>query len=99
MRVWHESVSPKSAEALVFDAAEVGEPNLGHIVETRLVQSALLDVAEQAGVQIVGAEFASLSINEDDVHIETTSGALATRLVVGADGAHSAVRASIGRVT
>jgi 2-octaprenylphenol hydroxylase len=96
MRVWHESVSPKSAEALVFDAAEVGEANLGHIVETRLVQSSLLDAAEQAGVQIVPAELASLTINEDDVHMETTSGALSARLVVGADGAQSAVRASIG---
>jgi 2-octaprenylphenol hydroxylase len=96
MRVWHESVSPRSAESLVFDAAEVGEPNLGHIVETRLVQSALLDAAEQAGVQVVQAELVSVSINEDDVHIETTSGALTARLIVGADGAQSAVRASIG---
>ena len=96
MRVWHESVSSDSAEALVFDAAEVGEPNLGHIVETRLVQSALLDAAEEAGVQVVAAEFASLSINEDDVRIETTAGSLSARLVIGADGAQSAVRASIG---
>jgi 2-octaprenylphenol hydroxylase len=96
MRVWHESVAPASAEALVFDAAEVGEPNLGHIVETRLVQSALLDAAAEAGAQVIAAEFASLSIAEDEVHVETSAGALATRLVVGADGAQSAVRAAIG---
>ena len=46
MRVWHESVAPTSAEALVFDAADVAEPNLGHIIETRLVQASLLDAAE-----------------------------------------------------
>ncbi|MEJ1965842.1 MAG: FAD-dependent monooxygenase [Gammaproteobacteria bacterium] len=96
MRVWHESVAPTSAEALVFDAAEVGEPNLGHIIETRLVQSALLDAAEEAGVQVIPAELASLSIDEDEVRIETSSGPLVARLVVGADGAHSAVRAAVG---
>ncbi len=98
MRVWHESVAPTSAEALVFDAADVGEPNLGHIIETRLVQSALLNAAEQAGAQVLQAEFASLSIGEDQVHVETSAGPLTARLVVGADGAHSAVRAAVGVV-
>jgi 2-octaprenylphenol hydroxylase len=96
MRVWHESVAPTSGEALVFDAAEVGEPNLGHIVETRLVQSALLDAVVEAGAQVVEAEFASLSIAEDQVHVETSGGALSTRLIVGADGGESAVRAAVG---
>ena len=42
MRIWHESVAPESAAALVFDAADVGEPNLGYILENRLLQAALL---------------------------------------------------------
>src|SRR5262249_33927457 len=48
MRVWHESVAPRSEQALVFDAAEAGEPNLGYIVESRLLQAATLDAAEEA---------------------------------------------------
>jgi 2-octaprenylphenol hydroxylase len=96
MRVWHEHVAPTSPDALVFDAAEVGEPNLGYIIETRLVQSALLDAAEQAGARVVAAELASLTIGEDDVHVETSAGALSARLVIGADGAQSAVRAAVG---
>ena len=96
MRVWHESVAPAAPEALVFDAAEVGEPNLGHIIETRLVQNALLDAAEQAGVRILQAELRLLHIDEDHVHVETSDGALRARLVVGADGAQSAVRAAVG---
>lgn len=94
MRVWHQSVG--SAEALVFDAAEVGEPNLGHIIETRLVQSALLDAAEQAGAQVIAAELSSLTIGEDAVQVETSTGPFAARLVIGADGASSAVRAAVG---
>ena len=96
MRVWHESVAPTASDALVFDAAEVGEPNLGYIIETRLVQHALLEAAEALGVSVLQGELASLSIGEDHVHIETTNGALKTKLVVGADGAQSAVRAAVG---
>ncbi|HEV7716626.1 MAG TPA: FAD-dependent monooxygenase [Steroidobacteraceae bacterium] len=115
MRVWHESVAPTSADALVFDAAEVGEPNLGYIIETRLVQNALLDAAEEAGALVVRAEFRGLSIGEDYVRVDTIGGGgsdsttdavadttggsaavLNARLVVGADGAQSAVRAAVG---
>jgi 2-octaprenylphenol hydroxylase len=96
MRVWHESVAPAAPEALVFDAAEVGEPNLGHIIETRLVQNALLEAAESAGVRILQAELRSLHIEEAHVQVETTGGALRAKLVVGADGAQSAVRAAVG---
>ena len=75
MRVWHESASPTSADALVFDAAEVGEPNLGYIIETRLVQHALLEAAEQAGARIVQARAVSRSASsEDAVNVETSAG-------------------------
>jgi len=96
MRVWHESVAPTASEALVFDAAEVSEPNLGYIIETRLVQYALLDAAEAAGVTVIKGELQALSIGEDHVHVETTAGVLQAKLVVGADGAQSAVRAAVG---
>ena len=32
MCVWHEGSAPGSADALVFEAAEAGEPNLGYII-------------------------------------------------------------------
>ena len=96
MRVWHESVSPTSPDALVFDAAEVGEPNLGYIIETRLVQHALLDAAEQAGARIMNAELAAVQVGEDHVTVGTSEGPFTTKLIVGADGAQSAVRAAVG---
>jgi 2-octaprenylphenol hydroxylase len=96
MRIWHESTAAGGAGTLQFDAAEAGEPNLGYIIETRLVQAALLEAAAAAGVRIYASEFVSLHKAAERVHIATTGAALTARLVVGADGARSPVRAAAG---
>jgi 2-polyprenylphenol 6-hydroxylase len=96
MRVWHESFAPRSAQALVFDAAEAGEPNLGHIVENRLLQAALLEAAEKAGVNVASGELKSLRVADEYVEVDTTTTNFSARLVVGADGANSAVRSALG---
>jgi 2-octaprenylphenol hydroxylase len=94
MRIWHESTAP--ASALVFDAADVGEPNLGYIVENRLLQAALLDEFSAAGGHMESAELQALSVGSDVVTVDTSNGPLSARLVVGADGAKSAVRQAVG---
>lgn len=96
MRIWHESVGPESEGVLTFDAADVGEPNLGYIVESRLLQTALIAAFTAAGGQLEPAQFSALSIEADGVRITSGLGALRARLVVGADGAQSAVRAAAG---
>ncbi|HLY51488.1 MAG TPA: FAD-dependent monooxygenase [Steroidobacteraceae bacterium] len=96
MRIWHESVRPDDPAVLVFDAADVGEPNLGYIVENRLLQSALIASFRAAGGHLAEAQFTSLAIGADAVSVETGAGTLRARLVVGADGARSAVRAATG---
>ena len=96
MRVWHESVSVSSPDALVFDAADSGEPNLGYIVENRLLQAAVLSRFADQGGRLIAGELTSLKVGEEYVVVETTAGTLLTRLIVGADGARSAVRAAIG---
>jgi Ubiquinone biosynthesis hydroxylase, UbiH/UbiF/VisC/COQ6 family len=96
MRVWHASAAPHGPDVLVFDAAHAGEPNLGHIIENRQVQAALLDAFEEAGGRIIPARLRDLEIGEDRVTVTTTEGTLAARLLVGADGARSAVREAIG---
>ena len=55
MRVWHHSVAAQSDEVLQFDAAQVGEPNLGYIIETRRVTKALMDSFVAAGGQVITA--------------------------------------------
>jgi 2-octaprenylphenol hydroxylase len=94
MRIWHESTSP--ASALVFDAADVGEPNLGYIVENRLLQAALLDEFSASGGHIESAELQALNVGSDAVTVDTGNGPLSARLVIGADGAKSAVRQAVG---
>src|ERR1700760_775355 len=94
MRIWHESTLP--AGALVFDAAEVGEPNLGYIIENRLLQAALLDEFTAAGGHLHAAEFQQLHVGADAVSVETSTGTLTAKLVIGADGAKSAVREAVG---
>jgi 2-polyprenylphenol 6-hydroxylase len=92
MRIWHESVAVRDRGALLFDAAEAGEPNLGYIIESRLVQAALLDAAARAGVQMLRSEFVSLRMTPECVHLVTSTAELSAHLVIAADGARSAVR-------
>jgi 2-polyprenylphenol 6-hydroxylase len=96
MRIWHESVAAASAAALVFDAADVGEPNLGYIVENRLLQTALLAAFVQAGGHLEAAQFSGLCISDAAVEVHTSGGSLSARLIIGADGAQSAVRTAAG---
>jgi len=96
MCVWHEGSAPRSAGALVFDAAEAGEPNLGYIVESRLLQWALLDALLEEGGRVTSAELVAVDIGADCVRVKTSGGTLSARLVIGADGAQSAVRAAVG---
>jgi 2-octaprenylphenol hydroxylase len=96
MRVWHESVQPRSTDVLEFDAAYAGEPNLGYIVENRLIQTAALMAFESAGGRIIPGELSRLRVHDHYVQLETSAGTFACNLVVGADGARSLVRESIG---
>jgi ubiquinone biosynthesis UbiH/UbiF/VisC/COQ6 family hydroxylase len=96
MRVWHESVQPRSPDVLEFDAAYAGEPNLGTIVENRLLQMAALAAFESAGGAVIAGELSRLRVHDRHVELETSAGTFACRLVIGADGARSAVRESIG---
>ncbi len=92
MRIWHEGITPFSPDALVFDAADAGEPNLGYILENRLLQGALLDSFRAAGGHVHCAGITGLNFGADAVELQFAGGALKSRLVLGADGAQSAVR-------
>ena len=96
MRVWHASMAPRGGEALVFDAAELGEPNLGYIVEGRLIQAALHASLETLGVTIVPANVEALALSPDEAIVGLGERRIPARLVVGADGGRSRVRELAG---
>lgn len=93
MVVWDQRSDPAGPAALRFDAAELGEPDLGHIVENRAVQAALLASAQQAGVVLLQTDFVRLEAGEAAVTIALADGRdYRAALAVGADGSDSAVR-------
>ena len=97
MVIWEERQDPPGPDALVFDAAELGEPDLGHIGENRSIQAALTARAEAMGVILLRADFATLEATRDAVRIGLGDGReFRAGLVVGADGAESAVRRQAG---
>ncbi|MEJ0006388.1 MAG: FAD-dependent monooxygenase [Steroidobacteraceae bacterium] len=97
MRVWYQGVAPLSEEVLQFDAAEVGEPNLGYIIETRRVTAALMESFQAAGGQVIGGEFQGVTVTAEGlVGVQSSAGEWTAQLIVGADGARSAVRSAFG---
>jgi len=78
-----------------FDAAELGEDALGHIIENAVVQQALWEaLLTGGGVELLcPASVSALQREEDGICCHLQDGrALRTRLLVGADGAQSRVR-------
>ena len=93
MRVWEESTRFDAAGSLCFDAAEIGEPNLGYIVENAWLQRACLESFRDSGGQLLAGQLQALAIDADAARLRLADGTkIAARLVIGADGAGSAVR-------
>jgi 2-octaprenylphenol hydroxylase len=96
MRVWHEGLSPQSADALRFDAAEIAAPDLGAIIENRAVQAALLAAYVDGGGAVRRERLTGLVQQAAAVQLQTDSGSCSASLLVGADGATSQVRELAG---
>ncbi|OOE62506.1 FAD-dependent 2-octaprenylphenol hydroxylase [Salinivibrio kushneri] len=91
MRVWEKD----SFADIHFDAQAFGQQDLGHIVENRVIQLALLDkVQTQDNVTVLmPAQCQSMLQGESETWLQLASGdGVTAKLVVGADGARSWVR-------
>jgi 2-polyprenylphenol 6-hydroxylase len=98
MQVWHADVPPHGGDALVFDAAEMGERDLGVIVENSVLQAALIAAARAEDIGLIEGEVTSLEQDRSFATLGLGERRLRTRLVVGADGAASRVRELAGLV-
>ena len=95
MEVWDATGSGH----IHFDAAELGEPNLGHIIENRVITRALLDrLRSHHNIDYrCPASPKRLLLRSDHAQLQLDDGSLLqTSLVIGADGAHSWLRQQAG---
>jgi 2-polyprenylphenol 6-hydroxylase len=97
VRVWHETGAPTGEGALCFDAADIGEPNLGYIAENGALVRACHDSLIDAGGIRLHATLEGLEFDAGQATLRIAGGRdITSRLVIGADGAQSLVRARSG---
>ena len=97
MRVWEGNAGPQGPGTLCFDAADVGEPNLGHIVEDGLIRASLFERIADTVDYLPEERVANLVLERDGVRLILESGTAVTGdLLVGADGTGSQIRQRAG---
>ena len=98
MRVWDESSSPDSGDALNFEAAEFAEPQLGFIAENVMLQAAILDVVQGSKVDLLFDTPIETVERRDSgqVLVLADGRELPADLIIGADGARSRIRECVG---
>jgi 2-octaprenylphenol hydroxylase len=94
MVVW-EGAYDAGIGRLCFDSAELGEPDLGHIVEDRLIRSCLIDaLGASPGLDLtLGTGLEAVHVGVDRVEITVDTGATYDAdVLIAADGSASTVR-------
>jgi len=97
MRVWDEGGDVDGAETLRFDAADFAVPQLGFIVENELLRHAILDVLDDARIELT-FDSAIQSLEQDKRRyrlVLANDQSLDADLIIGADGARSFIRDSV----
>ena len=97
MCVWDASGEAGGKGSLTFDSAELGEPNLGFIVDGSALQRACLQAARNAGISFVEASLASVETGVGGVMARLSDGReLSSDFLIGADGPDSRTRELLG---
>ena len=94
MFVWDANSQGETGE-LHFDSADMGEADLGHIIENRVIVKALHQrIAELPKIELLcPARLESIKFNSDKTELTLSDNTkLSTKLVVGADGTRSWIR-------
>jgi 2-octaprenylphenol hydroxylase len=97
MCVWDAGGEPQGKGSLSFDCAEIGEPNLGFIVDGRALQWQCLQAARAQGAVLLEAGLAAILATDADISIRLTDGrTLRSQLLIAADGLQSKTRELLG---
>ena len=97
MCVWDAHGSPDGKGSLRFDAAEIGEANLGFIAEGLALQVASVAAARAAGVVVLEGAVTALQCSDGAAQLRLADGReLGARLVLAADGPGSTLRGLAG---
>jgi 2-octaprenylphenol hydroxylase len=93
MCVWDASGAPQGAGSLTFDCAEIGEPDLGFIVDGRVLQEGCLRAAVDLGAVVIESGLRAVDADDGEARIGLTDGReLRAGLLIAADGAASKAR-------
>lgn len=97
MCVWDAGGEPNGAGSLTFDCAQIGEPNLGHIVDGRELQWRCLQSAKALGAVLIDSRVASAQAGDENIGVRLTDGRdLRADLLIAADGTDSPIRELLG---
>jgi 2-octaprenylphenol hydroxylase len=97
MCVWDARGEPGGAGSLTFDCAEMGEPNLGFIVDGDTLLSQSFKAAQSAGVEFIDAALDAIVTGDADVRVRLDDGReLRAQLLIAADGTQSKARELLG---
>jgi ubiquinone biosynthesis UbiH/UbiF/VisC/COQ6 family hydroxylase len=97
MCVWDAGGEPRGRGSLNFDCAELGEPNLGYIVDGRELQRHCLQAARNAGTRLIEGTVEAVAIGDAGVSVRLGDGReLRGELLIAADGTHSKTRDLLG---
>jgi 2-polyprenylphenol 6-hydroxylase len=97
MCVWDASGEPLGKGSLRFDCAEIGEPNLGSIVDGRALQWQCLQAARSAGAVLFEADVDEVEVTAARVAVTLRDRReLRGQLLIAADGPRSKTRVLLG---
>jgi 2-octaprenylphenol hydroxylase len=97
MCVWDASGTPQGRGSITFDCAEIGQPNLGFIVEGRALQIQCLQAARNKGIVTIEGGLDSVAIGDTGVSVRLSDGReLRSQLLIAADGTESKTRMLLG---
>ena len=97
MCVWDASGAPHGKGSIAFDCAEIGEPNLGFIVEGRALQAQCMQAVRRSGIVTIDGQVDSITVDAAAASMHLADGReLRSQLLIAADGTASKTRALLG---